>query len=414
MDQREFNKHLVAQMATDPFYAAISRRIRKIRSFDVPTAGVGFDNEKVVMHWNPDFFGQLESQHVKGVLKHEFLHIIEEHICSRKKENALVWNLATDCAINCLITAEHLPDCAIIPGTSFKNIPKGQEKLARLIESLPRMKSSEWYYNRLIKEEDALQELTDGKHKSGSGSTDDNPDPYDGMANIDNHDGWQDSVDSVERTVIREEIRSVIRDAVREVEQRVAKGLQAWGDVPTEMQTRLKEFCAGTVDWRTLLRMSTGMAKSRDKRSTRTRRNRKYGLAHPGKTYLRRSRVLVAIDESGSVSNDDISLLFGELNKLAKEIEITVIHFDTLVDDNVTSYKRGEKITPIRYRSGGTDFNAPTDWANKHASQFDTLFILTDGQAAPPTQCKIKRTWILTPGCKLYFDTRELQVHMGK
>jgi predicted metal-dependent peptidase len=114
------------------------------------------------------------------------------------------------------------------------------------------------------------------------------------------------------------------------------------------------------------------------------------------------------------VSNDDVSLLFGELNKLAKEIEFTVIHFDTTVDDNVTSYKRGEKIKSVRYRCGGTDFNAPTEWANKHSSQFDTLFILTDGQASSPTRCRIKRTWILTPGCKLYFDTQELQVYMRK
>ena len=412
MDQVKFNSHMIALMAEDPFYAAVSRRIRKIRSCDVPTAGVAIQDERIIMLWNPDFFGQLESQHVRGVIKHELLHIIEEHICSRKKENALVWNIATDCAINCLITPGHLPDCAIIPGTVFKNVPKGQEKLAAMIKSLPRMKSSEWYYNRLMKDEDVLQELKGGD--GNSESSDNGTDPYGGMTSIDSHDGWQGDLNSMERTVMEEQIRSVIKDAVREVEHRAAKGLRAWGDVPVEMQSKLKEFCAGIVDWRRLLRMSVGMAKSRDKRSTRMRRNRKYGRIHPGKTFLRRSRVLVAVDESGSVSNDDVSLLFGELDKLAQEIEFTVIHFDTCVDDNVTSYKRGEKVKPVRYRSGGTNFNAPTKWANEHSASYDTLFILTDGMAAKPTRCKIKRTWILTPGYKLEFDTRELQVCMKK
>ena len=54
----------------------------------IPTAGVRVDPDtaQFEMIYNPDFFASLPEDQVRGVLKHEFYHLIFEHVTSRKPE----------------------------------------------------------------------------------------------------------------------------------------------------------------------------------------------------------------------------------------------------------------------------------------------------------------------------------------
>jgi predicted metal-dependent peptidase len=134
---------------------------------------------------------------------------------------------------------------------------------------------------------------------------------------------------------------------------------------------------------------------------------------HPGVKRKRMARVLVAIDQSGSVGNDSLELLFGELAGLAKRVDFDVVHFDTAVDEkSLTTWRRGQRIAPHRTRCGGTDFNAPTEFANKHKGQYDMLVVLTDGEAPEPKPCLIRRAWVLVPGTSMYYDTNETVIKM--
>ena len=89
------------------------------------------------------------------------------------------------------------------------------------------------------------------------------------------------------------------------------------------------------------------------------------------------------------------------------------MHFDTSVDkDSLTTWRRGQRLQPRRTRMGGTDFNAPTEFANKHKGQYDMLIVLTDGEAPEPKPCLIRRAWVLVPGTSMYFDTSETVIKM--
>ena len=84
---------------------------------------------------------------------------------------------------------------------------------------------------------------------------------------------------------------------------------------------------------------------------------------------------------------------FGELNKLAKLAEFTVVPFDTQVDESkVYVWKKGENKKAERVLCGGTCFEAPTDWANKNG--VDGVIILTDMEAPKPKACKAQRMWM--------------------
>ncbi len=115
----DLNLHTFALLRGEPFFAALPRRITKMSTKAIPTAGVKL-NEKTAqfeMVYNPEFFETLSDTHIKGVLKHEFYHIIYEHVTGRLPSEGMnvMWNIATDLAINSHI-ANELPDMACVPG----------------------------------------------------------------------------------------------------------------------------------------------------------------------------------------------------------------------------------------------------------------------------------------------------------
>ena len=126
----EFNleRHLIVFLQESPFYAELSRHIRKTSTKGLPTAGVTFNKEtdELVMYWNPDFFESLSPGEVKGVLLHEYNHLVFGHLAARRKEPPKTWNIATDLAINSLILTQNsgrgdrnersLPREGLVPG----------------------------------------------------------------------------------------------------------------------------------------------------------------------------------------------------------------------------------------------------------------------------------------------------------
>ena len=81
----------------EPFFGSLSRRIAKLKTASIPTAGVRVVHGLIEMLWNPIFFKhKIQKEQVKGVIKHELYHVIFEHITSRRQKPHVLWNAATD------------------------------------------------------------------------------------------------------------------------------------------------------------------------------------------------------------------------------------------------------------------------------------------------------------------------------
>ena len=135
----DLNRHTARLLMKEPFFAALSRKIDKKASTAVPTAGVKVnpDTGHFEMVYNPEFFEKLTDVERAGILKHEFYHLVFEHVTGRLPEEGMtkMWNFATDLAINSNLRGE-LPEGALIPGEGhFAEMPRG--------------KSAEWYFANL-------------------------------------------------------------------------------------------------------------------------------------------------------------------------------------------------------------------------------------------------------------------------
>ncbi len=399
MSKFDLSKHTARLLMSEPFFASISRRIDKTASKAIPTAGVRLNKSTgyFEMLYNPDFFEGLPDRQKLGVLKHEFYHLILQHTTTRNPDPdgkvSKAWNVATDLSINSHLMDE-LPENGCIPSmkdSPFENYPVGLSADA---------------YLKMIKEDPQFQPKSDDKDKEkgsggkGGGQGEELPDT------LDDHGEWADGddADADSNAVARERLRDMLDKASNEANQR-----GSWGSVSSEIRKEIQKFLNPSIDWRKMLRYFIKASRKANKRSTIRRLNKRYPRIHSGHKVTRVANIAISIDQSGSVSDTMLAQFFSELNELSKLATFTVVPFDTEVDESkVFVWKKGQSKDWERVLCGGTCFDAPTKYVNKH--KFDGHIVLTDMCAPKPVPSKCQRMWITDESGKSnqYFDTNEI------
>ena len=376
----DLNLHVARLLQSEPFFASISRRVNKMASNHVPTAGVRVNphTQRFELLYNPEFFAGLTDAERTDVLKHEFYHLIFEHVTSRKPSGVAdrTWNFAADLAINSHL--DHLPSGSLKPGHAhFADFPSGL--------------SAEAYLARLEKMKKEGGENGDGLPEEGQ---------------FDDHGDW--SNDGQEGGESGEIARERLKDYIKKASEEASSSSSGWGSVPYDVRKDILAKIKSSLDWKKVLRYFVKTSTRANKTTTVKRVNKRYRYIHPGNKVKRLARIAVSIDQSGSVDDGMLQACFGELNKLAKLATFTVVPFDTRVEDAlVYEWKKGQRHKTERVMGGGTDFNAPTEWVNKR--DFDGHIILTDLMAPKPKASKCQRMWMTTRryASRPYFQTNE-------
>ena len=419
----DMNDHLVALAWNEAFYADIIRSLTKIETTEIPTAGVVQIGSEIKMWWNREFCAGLTDHQVRGLLKHESLHLILLHTTSRRYFPHWVWNWAADLAINSMIPESELPECGLIPGKAFPPLTAAQmskmdaaqiarhAKLSALLASFPKGESGEWYFGKLMDDE-SIKEMEKERQDSKDAFKKMMDDLAKAMGQGDNHDGWGDGegITEEERQLAEGKVRQILKEA-----QQKADKSNMWGSVSSDMQANIRKLVNGEIPWQSILRQFVGFTHRQDRMETWARASKKDPLGQPGTTWSYRASIGAFLDQSGSVDDTQLALLFGELASLSRKAEFTLFHFDTEVDEkSKTLYRKGMASMPYRTRCGGTNFDGPHDFFVKHRKEFDAMIILTDGGASKPKTANYRRAWVVTPGNKLAFtpDDRDIVIQM--
>lgn len=388
------NTDVARLLHAEPFFASLSRRIDKTSTTAIPTAGVRINKERAQFEllYNPEFMGSLSDKHKLGVLKHEFYHIIFEHVTGRAPAGGMkrIDNIAMDLAIN------GLPDMReILPREGDEGpLVNGQPMLACIpsmkpFEDLPREKSYEWY----------LKALKDKKEEEGESGEGEDGLPRD----FDDHSAFGEGTGTPSHEIAKERLKKAVKEAAME-----ATKANSWGTVSSSVRQNIMERITPKVDWKKVLRYFVKTTQRSDKTSTPRKLNKRFPRIHSGKRVRRHARIAVSIDQSGSVDDAMLTAFFSELNKLAKIAEFTVVPFDTKVaEDKVYVWKKGKTHKTERVLCGGTCFDAPTTYVN--SNNFDGHIILTDLMAPKPVRSNCQRMWMTTKhhAANPYFQTSE-------
>lgn len=386
-DEYRIDTALVEVLHSEPFSGEISMRVPKVSNWKIDTAYVGADKEgNIHMGYNPDFMRSLPQNQKVGVIIHEILHIAFGHIAERapaNKQDAKIFNIAADLAINSIIGASRLPEFCLMPGRA----PKSDDpKLAELIKSFPMMESADWYFNR-------LKDYAD-KNKNSDGSDYEFSIGNEDGETLDSHGSWGD---------VPEEVKDILRNKTKELLESGVKNAQKsakWGTIPSEIQSVLEKMLRNVLDWKAILRMFLGRTRSIERVSTMKRLNKRLPYMMPGAKRSTIANVLCAIDQSGSVSDEDVQRFLAETFAASKEGQIDIVNFDTEIDEkSFQSVRNGQNFKWQRTRCGGTDFNAVQNYLNnsKNRGKYSACIIMTDGYA-PKMGAVVgtKIMWIIT------------------
>ncbi len=431
IDAFDLSPHLIRLLWDEPFFSNVLRGIEKIKTDRIPTAGVSAQNGDIRFWWNPGFLAGLTAGEVKGLLKHECYHLIFEHTTTRKHEPHIIWNYATDLAINSLIAESELPAGGLIPGKAFSPLTSEQieqmgEKAAQRynmvsakIASFPKNKHSEWYFAELMKDPEVKKAIESGDQMNGKSlsealadgtlQVDEDGNLVDQNGNSvtlvpgtsDEHGEWGEGLSEEQRELVNGKVKQALENAVKECDAK-----NSWGSVGSDMRAKLREMISSEIPWQSVLRQFCGMSRRADRASSIRRINRKYAGIHPGNYRDYKANIAVYLDQSGSVSNSDLELLAGELTSLAKRVQFTLFNFDTSVDEeSERQLKKGRQVSLERTRCGGTDFRCVQQHANKNSGRFDGYLVLTDGYAPDPgVGNRLKRGWVIVPTGQLQFN----------
>lgn len=400
----------------DGFFGQVSIRISKRADFSVPTAYVAVrkynNSPEIVLGFNPIFMKGLSKKHQRGVVIHELYHVIFQHIFNRSvrtmdKNIQKLHNIATDLAINSIIGRDGMPEQCLFPGvhpTEWGGKPV-DSNVARCIAELQPMEASEYYFKKL------REAYHKDEQENGGGGVEIT------ISTFDDHDQWGGDDNEEISEELREEISNKIREAIEKGVLNADRS-NSWGSVPHKIQEEIRKLVSREVDWRSVLTNFIGRIRSSERSSTVKKINKKVPYIFPGVRRKMTSKFACFIDQSGSMSDEDIIQLFGELENLAKEIEIDVFHFDTEVDEESKMVWKKGKAAPktLRTRCGGTDFNCVANYCNNpKTANYDGVVILTDGYA--PTMGGIKNAkvlWVITKtGTMEHIRHGDLVVKMG-
>lgn len=406
----EFDSHFLKFYLENPFMGPLCLGVKKLADESVATAYMsaamtedGNDFE-FVLGFNPNWLRAMPQNQILGVLKHEMYHLLFQHVTSRgvfDSDYAMLWNVATDLCINSLIGEKNLPSGLLIPGKrpmmpdkNGKMVDAGPAYICDFIEKAPPGQASDFYFEGLKK---VINDNPSDNKGEGEGSGGGGRGILGEISTMDDHDRWGDLPPEIEE-IMKEKVRDALEEAIRRADNDPQKNM--WGDMPIAIQEHLRKMISREIDWRSIVRQFVGRCRSIERIGTVRRINKRAPYIFPGSKRKTRAKFRCFIDQSGSMSDLDITMLFAELEGLANETEIEVFHFDTEVDlDSRTVWKKGRPYPPHRTRCGGTDFGCVQNFLNSpgERGKTDGVFILTDGYAPVMGQvfgCRVM--WVIT------------------
>ncbi len=175
------------------------------------------------------------------------------------------------------------------------------------------------------------------------------------------------------------------------------RNVNSWGALPGHLVEQIIASTKARIDYRKVLAGFRASILSQARRLTRMRPNRRAGFDAMGSRYDFTTSMIIGVDVSGSISNEDLQNFYSTINRFFQYgiQQIDVVQFDTELGEVVTLSKASETIKVTG--RGGTDFQPFIDFVANHPN-YDGAIIYTDGYAMQPTippSMHIPLCWIL-------------------
>jgi len=396
----EISRCIIKLLMKEPFFAHLLSGVVRTISDKIPTAAVGMRGGNVNLYINQQFFlNDLATMSNRvAVIKHETLHLMFKHLFRMdiQKYDLRLFNFAADLVVNQFIGSWDLPKSAITLNT-FPDM------------SLEPDQTLEWYYKKLADLRDEMKNFPkntkvdqgDGQPESdwsqiSSPQSASALEKIYGKSSHSDHSFWG----KVEGEGSAAQVKSIESELDRMIVQaRDRTPINNRGTIPGKINQMIDAIInkrKPQMDWRRALRIFSTNSRRTRVVHTMKRISKRYGT-RPGIKIKRFQKLAIAIDTSGSVSDEYLSLFFSEIHGMWRQgAEVEIIECDAAVQRHYPYKGKFPKFVKGR---GGTVFDPVFQFLKENRRmQFDGCIYFTDGYASEPTikpPCKL--FWLITP-----------------
>lgn len=368
-------------MLQEPYLASAIARFPLINAIDSDWCET-MATDGYYIYVNPGFCETLSLDETAFVFAHEVMHCVLGHIDRRGQRDSTIWNYAIDYATNLMLVELGL------------KMPK-----VGLFDRDYRGMTAEDIYDELI-EESKNQEKGNQKRT--------NSDLAAGLASGEGK-AWDIHLapDDLRGQAVRAKEFPSAEERKR-LRISITKGMESKlrGVAPGLFDSEIKQARGGNVPWRALVaRFFTGLRQDDYRMFPPNKKHLWRGIYLPSIGTPGPSHIAVAVDTSGSMDDEVLGKILGEIDKLRSvtNCRLTLIQCDAQVQ-KVDDFEATDETQFERYQfygRGGTAFEPVFDWiAQKAASSFfqlDALIYLTDGFGSfPPKPPSYPLLWIMT------------------
>lgn len=336
-------------IVTDPFWGLILVALNKEFSTNLDTLAVTKDELGYKLLINKEFWESLTETEQKACFLHELNHLCFNHLLMAKSfSDKKLFNIAADLEVNSYI--EGLPKSALFP-EDF---------------GFPECQGTKWYYEQLLK-----------KCENKSNTSNNQKQLIDSFEPLDDHEQWKDfeTLSPAERELLTDQFDRIVKQAVTQSQK-------TCGTIPSYLSqyvASLFEEKQPQYNWKKLLKNNIGTQLTTRFKHSYKRESKRFEESR-GIKLTRSANVLVAIDTSGSISQQDYDDFITELIGINKtDVNIKLITCDTEIKD-VIDISNHSEITLTG--GGGTLFEPVFDYYLKNYKIFNQLVFFTDGYAS--------------------------------
>lgn len=369
-----------------PFFGQLATRMT-LTNADAWCGTAATDGRK--FYYNSEFVDKMPLKQLEFLVGHEILHAVYDHMGRRGDRQPRLSNIAADYCVNQDLIEQRIGEkisvCPILFDNKFKDMSY-EEVYDYLYQNAKKINIDQL-------EQMILDDHLEEEDENGNGGSGDD----DG----DEQGGKRPRLSKEERDAIKDEIKGAVIAAAQSA---------GAGNLPSGVKRLLRDLTEPVIGWKELLQQQIQSTIKNDYTWARpSRKGWHMDAIMPGLKPGEMIDVCIAMDQSGSISEEDSKAFLGEIKGIMEafdEYKITLWCFDTEIY-NVQTYTSDNIDDIMEYEpagGGGTDFMANWEFMKANAIEPKKFIMFTDGMPfgewGEEQYCET--VWIIkgNPGCE--------------
>ena len=324
---------------------------------------------------NPEYLATLPKKQQLYAMSQLAWHMaLGDPVTVKTAEHGELFNLASDIYIDKMLMEDHGRILERVPGQDPRYFDRKDFD----------GKTRDEIYRKLIEEQKGGDSGNSGK-SAASGLANDltKPKPSDAQGDSDNQDqdgNGGDSQAPQQAPMSDQELKDKLEDLVKNA---AMQAKLAGANIPPSIAKQLEAIYNPQVHWATVLERIVGSYKRED--YSWLRFNKAYfahGIVLPTLYNESIGDIVVAVDTSGSISDDAYQHILGNLTFIHSNLHPSKLHLVQFTDSihNTMESEEGDDLNEDIFKrvNGGTDVNPVFDWVENQGIKPEVMIVFTD------------------------------------